>query len=267
MSSKQKILAFEESDASQQQKSPSWLNRLKGGPGQATAGGPPQAAQGAENGTQPGTRGSEPEIDVSNIDRTIEDLRAEALEHARRDAELGIPEPDSNAMTTSEVEMREKCRSIFERWRSHERETLEREWADEEREHRHHVEQVAVVHLVAVQDGGDHQQADVGQRGPHHPLRRAVGATVTGHDRPQGHDHDPQRRQRPDDDERRGDDDVGRSPVDGGHPLVEVRARGNQVDALGVVEDPRHPVAQQRVVIGQDGADHARRLEDLISAA
>ncbi len=67
-------------------------------------------------------------------DEGIERLRELARHHARSDASAGIPDPSAEGMTNSEIELRDRCRSFFERWmNARRRETLEQVSGAEER--------------------------------------------------------------------------------------------------------------------------------------
>jgi hypothetical protein len=128
MNPKQRILTFDEPDS--QSRSPSWLERMKarGDDVDSPTG---EALNGP--GTARRTLNVRNPIDHGDIDRAIETLRSQAIARARDDAKAGVPETDAPAMATSEVELRESCRSVFERWRTHERQSMEAQWVEQEK--------------------------------------------------------------------------------------------------------------------------------------
>ena len=96
---------------------PSWLQAMDGRKAEAkparrgAARIPmPEPAPPDGNGTAVGVGGE------SALDRSVERLREEARRTARADAAHGVPGPEAEMPPDSEMELRERCRSLFQRW-------------------------------------------------------------------------------------------------------------------------------------------------------
>ena len=66
------------------------------------------------------------------LDADVERLRAEARLLGRADAEVGVPGPESEGPTDSEVELRERCAAVFGRWNARELRRMAKEIAERE---------------------------------------------------------------------------------------------------------------------------------------
>ena len=118
MSQRPKVLAYEPAaDAG------SWLSRLGRSGRPDTAGGTPEE-----------DLVRAPDYDVRDMHAVVEKLRGEAIRRAREDARAqrdGVHQ--DLPLATAETELRERARSVFERWRAHERASVEAAWADQEK--------------------------------------------------------------------------------------------------------------------------------------
>lgn len=118
MSQRPKVLAYEPAPDSG-----SWLSRLgRGGRPDAAGGAPEEDLVRA------------PDYDVRDMHAVVEKLRGEAIRRAREDARAqrdGVHQ--DLPLATAETELRERARSVFERWRAHERASVEAAWADQEK--------------------------------------------------------------------------------------------------------------------------------------
>ena len=65
-------------------------------------------------------------------DPEVDRLRDEARRVARADAESGVPGPNTEGPTESELELKNRCVTVFERWHSRERRKLSEEIGDHE---------------------------------------------------------------------------------------------------------------------------------------
>lgn len=100
---------------------PSWLRATS-----ETSGG---------SGPRNGANGSAADVGAAPLDGVggeIERLRDEARRLGRADAQVGVPGPDSEGPTDSELELRDRCAALFGRWRARERRRMEREVAERE---------------------------------------------------------------------------------------------------------------------------------------
>ena len=121
--SNRKVLSYEPRDESAAPSSASWLSRFSKGP-----------AKGVREDESNEITVRAPDYDVKDMHGVIEKLRGEAIRSAREDArKIRALEADEAEIQTKETEIRERCRAVYERWRSNERTSQETKWANQEK--------------------------------------------------------------------------------------------------------------------------------------
>jgi hypothetical protein len=87
---------------------------------------------GGTGGSPPATFAQDGSVAQATLDRAVDRLRDEARRTARADAAQGVPGEDQAGPADSEVELRERCRSLFQRWFAAQRRELAQKLAETE---------------------------------------------------------------------------------------------------------------------------------------